>query len=46
MRPQPPVIVNGRDAASAAVAVELPELAATLGPACEIGTLAEVEFTQ
>ncbi len=46
MQPQPPVIVNGRDAESAAVAVAFPELRSLLGPACEIGTRAEVEFTK
>jgi len=44
MRPQPPVILSGQDAESAAVAVELPELSAVLGPSCEVGTLGEVKF--
>lgn len=44
MQPQPPVIVNGADASSAAVAVSVPGLSSALGQACEVGTLAEVEF--
>ena len=46
MRPQPPVIINGQDATSAAVAVEVPQLASALGGSCEIGTVADVEFTR
>jgi multidrug resistance efflux pump len=45
MQPQPPVIVNGRDATSAAVAVHVPELSSIFGRGCEIGTRAEVEFS-
>lgn len=46
MQPQPPVIVNGRDASNSGVAIAVPDLAKTLGPSCGIGTRAEVQFTQ
>ena len=46
MQPQPPVIVNGRDASQMAVAVEVSGLSAALGKTCEVGTPAEVEFSR
>jgi transposase-like protein len=46
MQPQPPVIVNGEDATSAGVAIEVPELQALVGGRCEVGTQAEVTFVQ
>jgi multidrug resistance efflux pump len=46
MQPQPPVIVNARDAAQASVAVAVPGLSASMGAACGIGMRAEVSFTE
>ena len=46
MQPQPPVILNGTDATSAGVAVEVNELQSIVGPQCEVGTRATVTFVQ
>lgn len=46
MQPQPPVIMNGNDATTAGVAIEVPELAASAANACDVGLRAEVTFSK